>query len=610
MNSSRLVLSSALLASLLMLAGCGGEDDNSSASNGSSGGNSSQLNGNASDGYLIGALACLDVNENIKCDASEPQATTTAPDGAFVLTVPAGVSTNHPIVVEVSADTIDVDTGNAVGSAYILTAPVGSDFVSPISTMVQDNIRDGLPQDVAEARVRNLLGFASDVSISSDYNEIEADNNDPQQADFARLHRFAQVIAALSADAQTAAEAALAGASVDDADLHELIVDYVEEQLNAVQQQLIIIEGNSDLLTNFNSTEFVDNLPDFDVSDLSVSLLAQALVDDLTQPATGLEALFSDGLFTAFFNANEYGLNSFINNQYSEREYLFNSGISTFQPDDDFNLVLSAIGWIERDPNNYSLSFGESHITATHPTGYSIRTYMEEIDVTGLPMYAFTPTNWQAALSNSGNFPTGSKAYASFFAIQAEHYELLQYKPSNNLACFSNALTAVHLNGNCNVVSRADAPSTAATALSQIMLDYNANDAALLSLSTAEIGINSINEQVIALVLHTVNDTENSGQVGYFTQTSVDGTPSRTLIGTGSWETKIIHGETLLLMSETPTSVRSYLTTPDEHTFLTVQNGFVRKGEFAPAGTVYESNDDDLSYNRTAFEAILGVSAP
>ena len=78
------------LAIPLAMAGCLDSGGSSSSSDGGIGGGSTgadpiSFSGRVADGYLNGATVCLDINENKKCDESDPSATSVA-GGAFTIT--------------------------------------------------------------------------------------------------------------------------------------------------------------------------------------------------------------------------------------------------------------------------------------------------------------------------------------------------------------------------------------------------------------------------------------------------------------------------------------------------------------------------------------------
>ena len=66
------------------------------------------------DGYIQGAIVCVDKNKNGSCDSGETQGKTGA-DGKVVLDIPLEDVGKYPIVAYVPATAIDSDTGKKVG---------------------------------------------------------------------------------------------------------------------------------------------------------------------------------------------------------------------------------------------------------------------------------------------------------------------------------------------------------------------------------------------------------------------------------------------------------------------------------------------------------------
>ena len=158
-----------LLASVIAfsLSACGGD---SSSDNGATTPNETNIThaGKAADGYLQYANVCLDLNNNKSCDDDEPSATTDE-NGSFTLDVTQEQLDLHHLLVEVIANqTIDSDApGVLLTKGYSLTAPAGSDFVSPISTFIQNQIEKGNSAEEAIQFVQAQLG--TDLDITKDY---------------------------------------------------------------------------------------------------------------------------------------------------------------------------------------------------------------------------------------------------------------------------------------------------------------------------------------------------------------------------------------------------------------------------------------------------------
>jgi hypothetical protein len=171
---------------MLSLTGCGG----GGGSSGASAPATATLEGVVADGYLGGAKACLDRNDNLRCDSGEPLAVTDAL-GRYRMEALAADASAHAIVVEVPPGTTDSDTpGQPVVDGYVLTAPVGKHaFISPLTTLVAGRQKNypGLREDVATQITANLL----QTSPESLYRNFLADASDESR----RLHGIARMTA-------------------------------------------------------------------------------------------------------------------------------------------------------------------------------------------------------------------------------------------------------------------------------------------------------------------------------------------------------------------------------------------------------------------------------
>lgn len=151
------------LAAAALVAGCfggGGDDDNDDGP--------VTVSGVVADGPLSKALACYDLNDNLRCDAGEPTSAATDADGNFSIEVAADSAGQHAVVVDVPADAVDKDTGAAIGTALVMSAPAsgvtGSHtvFVSPLTTLVGTVARQqGLSAADATAQVQQQLGMSA-----------------------------------------------------------------------------------------------------------------------------------------------------------------------------------------------------------------------------------------------------------------------------------------------------------------------------------------------------------------------------------------------------------------------------------------------------------------
>ncbi|WP_413700259.1 hypothetical protein ACLKMH_24035 [Psychromonas sp. KJ10-10] len=158
------------------------------------------------DGYLTGATVCLDLNNNKVCDDGEPVATTTD-GGAFTIDATQTQIDSIPLLVEVTETTIDEDYPEKALTPYTLSAPAGYTFVSPLTSMVQNEIeKNGSTLAIAEKAIQELIGTT--LSLDSDYIAGASDDSssDENKVAFAKLHKVAQVVASIVAEQMSDSE--------------------------------------------------------------------------------------------------------------------------------------------------------------------------------------------------------------------------------------------------------------------------------------------------------------------------------------------------------------------------------------------------------------------
>lgn len=159
-----------VLTAALLLSGCGNAGTASTK-------DTAFLDGQAADGYLIGATVCIDENMNLACDDGEPT-TTTGENGYYAFE--DITETEYPIVVEVTEDTIDSDTNESVGTAYTLSAPAGrGGFISPLTSMINEYMLNYAEDNVSIEEARDLiaqtLGFEDAEALFENYMESAGD---------------------------------------------------------------------------------------------------------------------------------------------------------------------------------------------------------------------------------------------------------------------------------------------------------------------------------------------------------------------------------------------------------------------------------------------------
>jgi hypothetical protein len=126
------------LASVALLSACGGGGSSTAAA-------PVALAGAVIDGYVTGAIVCLDLKSNGTCDSGEPT-TTSGAGGRYSLNAPAGTNlANLHIIATVPAGAIDSDApGVPVANPYKMLAPAGMPtVVSPLTTVVSTRMITG-----------------------------------------------------------------------------------------------------------------------------------------------------------------------------------------------------------------------------------------------------------------------------------------------------------------------------------------------------------------------------------------------------------------------------------------------------------------------------------
>lgn len=150
----------------LALAACGGGGGGGSSTT-SAGPASTSLSGTAVDGYLKGATVFLDVNGNGSIDAGEPSALTDDA-GRYVLDT-SGVGASISGLRVIATGGIDTDTGYAFTGKLAARADSATtgQLISPLTSLVDALVAQGMTADAARARVAQVLGL-SVADLASD----------------------------------------------------------------------------------------------------------------------------------------------------------------------------------------------------------------------------------------------------------------------------------------------------------------------------------------------------------------------------------------------------------------------------------------------------------
>jgi hypothetical protein len=183
------------------------------------------LTGKVMDGYITGAVVCLDVNNNGVCNSGEPQAETTA-GGAYTLDVPSDAQLGGTnLLVNVPVGAIDEDNpGTPIATAYSMRSVASAQaVVSPLTTILAAHLDSG----ETEAQALAAMGLTG-VDLNEDY--VAAQNT--------QVHNVAKLLARnfQAAGTQTAAQmkVSLIGLQTSIATAHASTAVMTEEALLAL----------------------------------------------------------------------------------------------------------------------------------------------------------------------------------------------------------------------------------------------------------------------------------------------------------------------------------------------------------------------------------------
>lgn len=385
------------------LMGCidSGDDEASEEGGGAGGAERISFTGLVADGYLRGATVCIDENENKECDPSEPS-TVSGEGGTFSF---SDVVSDKPILmVVIEGETIDEDTiteenpdGTVFSKPLTLSAPAGYTNVTPLSTMVQNEVESGTSTADAEAAVKNKLGTTQ--NLDSDYIAAANDDtlSDEQKAEFLKMQQVAQVTARVISDNMESLEVAAEENSISLDDLISAIVDEVFDALDAIS-----------VTVDENTGDFDPDVAAQEVNQEEIGLNPDN-IDDVVEQNKAEEAATTANLANVFTNGGvtwawaeiydgmleaDYGTASIDGNgDFQETVNIWN-GSSAFVEDTqgggaDVEYILTESGWVEVEGGDTpSSAVAETDGTVTlnfgNPTKYSERLTGQEIDLEGL----------------------------------------------------------------------------------------------------------------------------------------------------------------------------------------------------------------------------------
>lgn len=587
----------AALAAILVTVGCSSpsNDPNDTADDPTSS-NGTSLEGKAADGYLAGARVCLDLNSNNACDDGEPS-TTTANGGSYSL---EGVTQeqidNSPIVVEIIVgETIDEDEpGVAIEKKYTLTAPAGSAFVSPLTTMVQNEIKEkGLTPDEAKASVQNKLG--TDLDPTEDY--VAGSDDETDNAEFERLHKVAQVTRAVMQKNIELVEIVVGETGISMEDLTALIIDQVINALDDIQQA---VEMSGE---NFNADDLAasEELGGTRLDPTTVEDELQARDDRKNAVTANLSTLLTSGGGLNFFDSDEdegVTMYSYGNVQadsegnititqynFDEESWLENEDGNS----QDQNCILANATWnclaeneetISTDGDNVRILKGG--LTAAEELISGV-----EIDLVGKRVVTYLDQPYHDVIDPTAIFATGATGYQLTFTRTNDIFEVYKDNVEDASQCwggeFNEGNTWAPTDVWCNNVfvhtgdGNHETDGDAATSLSQLISTSAAsNPTSRTDIAGVDIYGNDNEQWAVELV--------EGGSANIYEIEYDDGSESIDNIATGSW-TQTTTDTKAIIALDLPAKValRSGHSEGQVQIY-TVIDGYVRQGEMMPAG--------------------------
>ncbi|MFA0378540.1 hypothetical protein [Vibrio sp. 10N.222.54.A3] len=589
MNGQRSLLAVAIA---LGIAGCGSDSSNSSTTDtGGSTATSASLTAKAADGYLVGANACLDLNSNKVCDKDEPSAVT-GDDGSFTIDnlTQEQLEQGTLLIEVVAGQTIDTDNpGVVLSKSYRLTAPPKSAFISPLTTLIQNEIESGSSLEEAKTAIQEKLG--TNLDLTQDY--IEAKNNndlaDAQKAAFENLHRVAQVTASVMAENTDALSETAAGAGISVEALTALINEEVTRVLEEVVKN---IEAAGD---NFNPSDIAGsiNRDHITIDDSNLEdKIKENEANKGSKQADLAKLIKTDGI-NWFGGDNDTGkdlvvaygtLKSDADNSVTDTSYIYDYFAEQFvefeyTPDTN-SMVLGQNGWEASDDTLTSIKPNEdgSLTLESRSSIFSEVASAKQLDISGLNVRSIMDqTDDENVWSNI--MPVGLK-----FPDNTTAYKLSVEDISDNIYTFYKGdWCAEHtpdryeaLNNMCNGISafKNGSDTWLATLASTIAEDESDrhdtasnNHADLIPMAGME------NAEIFAQLL-------SNGTVVYYTRAwNLDSTFSK-LSELGSWKDESVNGEVLRQVT-IPESIHSQATwsnyqKEDNSAYLSVVEGFVR----------------------------------
>ena len=564
----------------------------------------STFSGTVADGYLVDAKVCLDLNDNKVCDEDDPSAISTEGGQFTIEGVTQEQLDTHAIVVQVIEGlTVDEDEPDVViDKAYTMTAPAGYDFVSPLTTMVHQELEENKDNDDfsvtdAEATIKAKLGTTMD--LREDYVEAkgeESDYTETEKEEFEKLHKVAQVTARVLKENIDAVKEVVDESEISFDQILDMVVSQVLDSLQTINEQVdeAIEEDNFDPDT-LSQSEDITEVVDVDVDTVEEEIAArqaekQASAADLVGLVTSVGINWFEGdrhdgelklHYGSFQHDNTTGQSNDSKYYYDPVSRAFVMGTDD---GDDEDYLLTAEGWKSVSENETITINEDGSITVanTEVPSYAERLEASQFNITGLNIGATLAQSghnghaWAKVVDSEAEFGTGSMGFKLTFTTINDQFRMWDWDcdESQIVGDMCNSVWSNKGDGDWST----DGP---ASALADLISDTESNATNPGQIRGPQVAWYPDGSSIYAEML-------SDGHVTYY-QTSFtgDGNGFAQIISEGAWSDRTIGAVTVRTM-ELPTNILGDgdIGYEDRFIFFTEKGGFVRRGEFIPAGEV------------------------
>ncbi|MEC4739072.1 MULTISPECIES: hypothetical protein [unclassified Shewanella] len=578
------------------------------------------MSGKVADGYLVGAKVCLDLNQNKLCDEGEPSATSTAGGDFSITDATQEQIENFPLLVEVTAGVVDEDTGEAITQPYTMTAPVGYEFVSPLTTMVQNEVEQGNELADAEASLQGLLGTT--LALSQDYvaQQLNAELEADVQEEYERLHHVAQVTAQLIANNFDAIQTAADDAGISADDIIGLIVDQIIEALDEIVSEVEFVNEQGG---EFDPEDVLESDTVVDASTVSTEDLegqvqirnteATAAAANLTELVSGdginfFDDGYYDDMLALSYGTLTYGTLTYDAETQTSAEVRFKLLDGEFVTEEEMNdeddLILTESGWVVSNDNFVIGDLNDDGSITLINSDLAVLSeliFAKQISVIDLKIKLFLSEQvdtdiWHKVIPETVTFSTGAEAFELSFSNINDVYSIFNWNGCHEDEMFE---------GMCNSVwaHTADSEMDGPVVTLSSLISTTASDGTVDNIIGPHVGWDG-SRSIIAEMID--GGAANYYKIEWQAQSdSGEVSNVASLFATGTWRDVTVLDQRLLLLA-LPESVRDFGDSDDDdigELLFTEFEGAVRRGEYTAAGQI--SDDDEWVFNLAAKNDIL-----